>query len=72
MPSLDMIRAITTNPAEMPGWQDRIGAIEPGKCPDVVAVSRDPIADIHELERMHFVMKDGQLVKNKLGVNGEY
>ena len=30
MPSLDVIRAITTNAAEMLGWQDRIGAIEPG------------------------------------------
>jgi imidazolonepropionase-like amidohydrolase len=31
MPSLDLIRAITTNAAEMLGWQDRVGAIEPGK-----------------------------------------
>jgi len=31
MPSLDVIRAITTNAAEMLGWQDRIGAIEPGR-----------------------------------------
>jgi cytosine/adenosine deaminase-related metal-dependent hydrolase len=31
MLSLDVIRAITTNAAEMLGWQDRAGAIEPGK-----------------------------------------
>ena len=30
------------------------------------AVSGDPIADIGELERVRFVMKDGQLVRNDL------
>jgi imidazolonepropionase-like amidohydrolase len=69
MPSLDVIRAITTNAAEMLGWQDRVGAIEPGKFADLVAVSGDPIADIHELERVRFVMKGGQVVKNELGNN---
>lgn len=64
MPSLDVIRAITTNAAEMLGWQDRIGAIEPGKFADLVAVSGDPIADITELERVRFVMKNGEVVKN--------
>jgi imidazolonepropionase-like amidohydrolase len=66
MPSLDVIRATTTNAAEMLGWRDRIGAIEPGKFADLVAVSGDPIADISELERVRFVMKDGQVVRNDL------
>ena len=66
MPSLDVIRAITTNAAEMLGWQDRIGTVEPGKFADLVAVSGDPIADITELERVRFVMKDGQEVRNDL------
>jgi imidazolonepropionase-like amidohydrolase len=66
MPSLDVLRAITTNAAELLGWQDRIGAIEPGKFADLVAVAGDPLADITELERVRFVMKDGQLVKNDL------
>jgi imidazolonepropionase-like amidohydrolase len=64
MPTLDVIRAITTNAAEMLGWQDRIGAIETGKFADLVAVSGDPIADIHELERVRFVMKGGQVIRN--------
>jgi imidazolonepropionase-like amidohydrolase len=64
MPSLDVIRAVTVNAAEMLGWQDRIGAVEPGKFADLVAVSGDPIADITELERIRFVMKNGEMVKN--------
>lgn len=66
MPSLDVIRAITTNAAEMLGWQDRVGAVEPGKYADIVAVSGDPVADITELERVRFVMKGGQVVRNAL------
>jgi imidazolonepropionase-like amidohydrolase len=66
MPALDVIRAITTNAAEMLGWQDRVGAVEPGKFADLVGVAGDPIADITELERVRFVMKDGQVIKNDL------
>ena len=66
MPPLEVIRAITVNAAEMLGWQDRIGSIEPGKFADLVAVAGDPIADITEIERVRFVMKDGQVVRNDL------
>jgi len=66
IPPLDAIRAVTINAAEMLGWQDRIGAIEPGKFADLVAVAGDPIADITELERVRFVMKGGQVVRNDL------
>ena len=69
MPSLDVIRAITTNAAEMLGWQDRIGAAEPGKFADLVAVSGDPIADVSELERVRFVMKDGRVIRNDFQQN---
>ena len=66
MPSLDVLRAITTNAAEMLGWQDRIGSVEAGKFADLIAVSGDPIADIGELERVRFVMKEGQVIRNEL------
>jgi len=64
MPPLDVIRSITTNAAEMLSWQDRVGAVEPGKFADLVAVAGDPLADITELERVRFVMKDGQVIRN--------
>jgi imidazolonepropionase-like amidohydrolase len=66
VPALDVIRAVTVNAAEMLGWGDRIGTIEPGKFADLVVVAGDPIADIRELERVRFVMKDGQVVRNEL------
>ena len=66
MTPLDTIRAITTNAAEMLGWQDRIGAIDPGKFADLIAVEGDPLADVTELERVRFVMKGGHVVRNDL------
>jgi len=66
MPPLDVIRSLTTNAAEMLGWQDKVGAVERGKFADLVAVAGDPIADITELERVRFVMKGGDVVRNDL------
>jgi len=66
VPPLDVIRAATSNAAELLGWQDRIGAIEAGKLADLVAVTGDPMQDITELERVKFVMKGGVVVKNEI------
>jgi len=64
MPPLEILRAVTTNAAEMLGWEDRVGSVEPGKFADLVAVAGDPVADITELERVRFVMKGGQVIRN--------
>lgn len=69
VPALDVIRAITVTAAEMLGWDDRVGAVEPGKFADLVAVAGDPVSDIHELERIRFVMKDGRVVRNDIQHN---
>jgi len=69
MSALDVIRAVTSNAAEMLGWEDRIGTIEAGKFADLVAVSGDPLADVGELERVRFVMKGGRVVRNELPSN---
>jgi imidazolonepropionase-like amidohydrolase len=66
MPPLDILRAVTANAAEMLGWQDRVGAVEPGKLADLIAVAGDPLADISELERVRFVMKGGRVIRNDL------
>jgi imidazolonepropionase-like amidohydrolase len=60
------IRAATTEAALLMGWQDRVGSIQAGKFADLGAVAGDPLADITELERVQFVMKDGHVFKNEL------
>ena len=59
-------RAITSSAAEMLGWTDRIGTIEPGKFADLIAVAGDPVADITELERVRLVMKNGEVIRNEV------
>jgi imidazolonepropionase-like amidohydrolase len=60
------IQSATVTDAEMLGWQDRIGSVERGKFADIIAVSGDPLKDISELQRVKFVMKGGQVIKNEL------
>ena len=60
--NLEAIRAATLTGAELLGWQDRIGSLEAGKLADVIAVKGNPLADIHQLEQVVFVMKGGVVV----------
>lgn len=67
MPPMEVIRAATVNAAELLGWEDRVGAIEPGKYADLIGVEGDPVADIGVLRKVAFVMKGGAIVKNAPG-----
>ncbi len=70
MTPAQVIRAATIVDAQMMGWEASIGSIEHGKYADLVAVCGDPLADITELERVKFVMKGGQLIRNDLNSPG--
>ena len=63
---LQAIQAATVNAADLLGWADRVGALEPGKYADVIAVQGDPLQDVTVLEHVGFVMKGGQVVKDSL------
>ena len=47
-------------------WKDRLGAIEPNRYADLIAVPGDPLADITQMTRVQFVMKQGVIVINTL------
>jgi imidazolonepropionase-like amidohydrolase len=61
---LQAIRAGTVNAADLLGWADKVGTLEPGKWADIIAVDGDPIQDVTTLERVKFVMKGGEVIKN--------
>jgi imidazolonepropionase-like amidohydrolase len=64
MTPMQAIRAATRVGAELLGWDDRIGTVEPGKLADLVAVPGDPLADLSTLRRPHFVMLGGKVVRH--------
>jgi imidazolonepropionase-like amidohydrolase len=57
------IEGATRVAAEAMGWSDRVGTLQPGRFADLIAVAKDPLADITELERVLFVMKGGMVYK---------
>ena len=46
LPPLAAIQSATVNAADLLGWSDRVGTLEPGKFADLVAVDGDPVADV--------------------------
>jgi imidazolonepropionase-like amidohydrolase len=66
MKPLDAIQAATINAADLLGWADKVGALEPGHFADLIAVSGDPLADVHILQSVKFVMKAGAVARNDL------
>jgi imidazolonepropionase-like amidohydrolase len=62
---LQAIQAATVNAADLLGWSSKVGSLEPGDWADIVAVDGDPLKDVSTLERVKFVMKGGEVVKNE-------
>jgi imidazolonepropionase-like amidohydrolase len=63
MPVLEAIRSATMVPAKYLGIDDQLGSVEAGKTADLVGVPGDPVADVHTLEHVSFVMKEGVIYK---------
>jgi imidazolonepropionase-like amidohydrolase len=63
MPVMDAIRAATVVPARYLGIDDKLGSIAAGKTADIVAVPGNPLDDVHALEHVSFVMKEGVIYK---------
>jgi len=59
----EAIRAATVVAAEHVQMAKDIGTLEAGKFADLIAVTRDPLKNIRELEDVDFVMKGGEVFK---------
>jgi imidazolonepropionase-like amidohydrolase len=65
MTPLAAIQSGTLNAADLMGWTDKVGSLEPGKWADVIAVKGDPLADVRILQHVPFVMKSGVIYKDE-------
>ena len=65
MTPMQAIQSATVNAADLIGHAELFGSITAGKSADIIAVSGDPIADIHVLENVSFVMKEGRVYKRE-------
>lgn len=63
MTPMQAVQAATRGGAELLGWQDRIGTIEPGKLADLIAVPGNPLDDLTTLRRVSFVLLGGKIVR---------
>jgi imidazolonepropionase-like amidohydrolase len=60
---MDAIISATSTAAMILGQKEKLGQIKSGFTADIVAVKGNPLEDIHLLEKVDFVMKDGRRVK---------
>src|SRR5262249_29458840 len=63
MTPMQAIQSATINAADLIGWPDRVGAIEPGHYADIIGISGDPTTNVTALQKIDFVMKGGKIVK---------
>jgi len=63
MSPMAAIKAATSVAARYMGWEDRVGALAPGRYGDLIAVAGNPLDDIELLEDVAVVIKGGLAFK---------
>jgi imidazolonepropionase-like amidohydrolase len=63
MTPMQAIQSATSRAAELLGKRGEIGVVAAGAYADLIAVAGDPLANVHALKAVQFVMKDGAVFK---------
>jgi len=64
VPAAEILKAMTTNCAELLRIQNERGAIAAGLYGDIVAMPENPLDDVESLRKINFVMKNGAIVRS--------
>lgn len=65
MSAADVIKSATVSAADLIDRSDSLGTLEVGKMADIIATNASPLVNIEELLDVDFVMKSGEVIKNK-------
>src|ERR1700722_2095992 len=65
MTPMQAIQSATTSAADLLGKSEILGSISVGKFADIVAAPDNPLDDIHAIEHITFVMKEGKIYKQQ-------
>jgi Imidazolonepropionase and related amidohydrolases len=65
MTPMDAIRSATSRAADLLDATNDLGVIVPGAYADIVATDSDPLKDIRALRSVSFVMKNGEVVRER-------
>lgn len=63
VPPADILKSMTSEPAQLLRVDKARGRISVGLAADVIAMPADPLGDIENLRRVDFVMKDGRIIR---------
>ena len=66
MPPMEAIKSATSVAAACLGVDKRTGWIKPGMEADLIAVERDPLADISAIQDVILVINNGKVVVNRI------
>ncbi|MEE4000488.1 amidohydrolase family protein [Tenacibaculum sp. FZY0031] len=64
MPAMETIQSATVTNAALLGMKNELGQVKKGFYADIIAVAEDPTQNIHTMEKVIFVMKNGKVFKN--------
>lgn len=64
IPAAYILQTMTIKAAELLGIDKERGILEPNYYADIIALKNNPLNDIESIKTVHFVMKEGEIIRN--------
>lgn len=64
IPAAEIIKIMTLNPARLLGIEKERGTLTVGSYAGIIATKENPLQEVNTLRNVHFVMKNGEIIKS--------
>jgi imidazolonepropionase-like amidohydrolase len=64
IPASYILQTMTIKAAELLGIDKERGILESNYYADIIAIENNPLNDIELIKKVHFVMKEGKIIRN--------